>query len=508
MQVKPDEEYPLAINVLGIVAVLIANITYLGYITPPGGTHPVWEACDYHVFIAFFVLNGLAFIFSMCAIWLMIFVPLRWLSPGRPSRLGHSTVVWWGAATVAAAMLCLLASFTAAGLVSVGFNAPDYTCGILPCEAGGVYCSRHSYARESRFLNKFKGPCYQVFRVTTGEAVRGPNTTYKAYTAADMSELLSGLPEFDISIPFRGGQAQKTPSLDDNTCYFWGKEVLSGFDDNNFGASNTLCMVPSAFPDGADARGGLAFDLFTILAKESGLPQEDRAIWYVEYPGTVYNGSVPDTQTFGYYEQAWVVPTSISKTMCDLGAMQNGTFSFFSSNGAVSIIDRKNGVDDYDDVVDGARYNVVNATFADSATIIVHDELPYRCQLFNETTGDRTWCHYVPEHPTQFFNGIVYKSTPRCSRNDTCKRLAVEVDGSYIQLSNLARLVGDGNHVLPPPSETLSSVEAAVFSIMSIGVVINAGILVWFLRVQYGAILTVLLGFVRFLTAFFTEFFR
>ena len=55
LQVKPDaDKYSLAMNVLGIVAVLIANITYLGYITPPGGTHPSWEGCDYDASIALF----------------------------------------------------------------------------------------------------------------------------------------------------------------------------------------------------------------------------------------------------------------------------------------------------------------------------------------------------------------------------------------------------------------------------------------------------------------------
>ena len=512
-QVKADEEYPLAINVLGIVAVLIANVTYLGYITPPGGTHPTWDGCVYHVFIAFFVLNGLAFIFSMCAIWLMVFVPLRWLTPGRPSKLGHNTVVWWGAVHVAFAMLCLLAAFTTAGLVSVGFHAPDYDCGILHCDSGGVYCTRHTYARESRALNKFKGPCYQVFRVTNGAYVKATANYTRAYTAANASALLSGLPAFDISLPYSSGQALRTPefddkTFDDNACYFWGKEVLSGFDDSNFEANNTLCLVPSAFPDGADARGGLAFDLFTILAKEAILSLEDRAIWQVNYTGYPYQCPTPSTcmedrSGLPWEEHAWVVPTTINKGMCDLEALHNGTFSFFTDKGIVSIIDGKYGVDEYDDTVDGTHNT---ATFADSATVIVHDELPYRCQLYNETSGDRTWCHYLPKHPTRSFNGSVYRSTPRCSNGEACKHLAVEIDGSYIQLSDLARLVGDGNHVLPPKSVLLTSVEAAVFCIMSIGGAVNVGILIWFVRVQHDAIVHFLLETISYLAQFFCVF--
>ena len=30
---------------IGIVAVLIANVTYVGYLTPPGGQDPYWLDC-------------------------------------------------------------------------------------------------------------------------------------------------------------------------------------------------------------------------------------------------------------------------------------------------------------------------------------------------------------------------------------------------------------------------------------------------------------------------------
>ena len=496
LQEAADDEYTLAISVLGIVAVLIANITYLGYITPPGGTHPSWEACDYKVFIAFFVLNGLAFIFSLCAIWLMIFMPLQWLVRGKAEILGHKTVVWWGAAMVGFAMLCLLAAFTAAGLVSVGFGAPDYTCGILTCEAGGVYCTRHTYARESRSLNKYKGRCYQVYRVASGAYIKEQTLTRTPYNSTTAYAELAGDREFDISFPGQrllGGDGPDQTfhaDVDNDTCYFWGNEVLSGFDDSNFRVTNTLCMVPSAFPDGADARGGFAFDLFSVLAKEATSSQSDRVIWYVKYnegDDTVFPGnpsaSVPGLSHTNY---AWVVPASpaINRTICDLVEFQNGNFSFFSSSSSVYIIDRLNGVENYDywnDTKRSIKYST--ATFADAASVVVHEELPYRCETIDEASGDATWCRYIPDNQTHHFDGAVYKSTPRCpSDHNNCTRLAVEADGSYIQLSNLARLVGDGNHVLPPPSETLTTVEKAVFSILGIGLAVNIGILVWFMH--------------------------
>ena len=496
LQGTKDEDYTLAINVLGIVAVLIANVTYLGYITPPGGPHPTWEACDYDWFLAFFILNGLAFIFSMVAIWMMVFMPLGWTMLGKPTQTWHSIVVWSGAAMVALAMLCFLVAFSAAGLVSVGYEAPDYTCGILQCEKGGVYCSRHTYARESRSLNNYQGRCYQVTNVSTGAYVRDNTIHQQMFTAADASDLLSDFPGLDISFPEianfgRYGAGQSLAHhLDDNTCYFWGKEILSGFDDSNIHAKNTLCMVPTPFPDGSDARGGFAFDLFTNLAKQAVVSHEERAIWFVEYTAEPYNTtsksySASYLNGSSYSEHTWVVPAlyTISKTMCDLEALQKGRFSFFSDSSSVSIINRENGVDNYDSVVENAA-TYYTATLADTASIIVHDELPYRCNTFDEALGDATWCRYSPTDKTQKFKGIDYKSTPRCQNDASCTRLAVQADGSYIRLSDLASLRGDGNHVLPDESETVTSVVKAVFVIMSIGGAVNIIIFLSFICLQ------------------------
>ena len=245
-----------------------------------------------------------------------------------------------------------------------------------------------------------------------------------------------------------------------------GKGNPLGFDDSNIHAKNTLCMVPTPFPDGSDARGGFAFDLFTNLAKQAVVSHEERAIWFVEYTAEPYNTtsksySASYLNGSSYSEHAWVVPAlyTISKTMCDLEALQKGRFSFFSDSSSVSIINRENGVDNYDSVVENAA-TYYTATLADTASIIVHDELPYRCHTFDEESplGDATWCRYSPTDKTQKFKGIDYKSTPRCQNDASCTRLAVQADGSYIRLSDLASLRGDGNHVLPDESETVTSV--------------------------------------------------
>ena len=41
-----SEQQKLIITVISVVAVLMANDSFLGYVTPPGGPHPWWEACS------------------------------------------------------------------------------------------------------------------------------------------------------------------------------------------------------------------------------------------------------------------------------------------------------------------------------------------------------------------------------------------------------------------------------------------------------------------------------
>ncbi|CAL8467337.1 g6874 [Coccomyxa elongata] len=64
-------------QILSVVAVLVANVAFLGYVVPPGGPHPYWETCNYSAYISFFYFNGFAFLFSLCAVCVMIFMP--WL---------------------------------------------------------------------------------------------------------------------------------------------------------------------------------------------------------------------------------------------------------------------------------------------------------------------------------------------------------------------------------------------------------------------------------------------
>ena len=58
-----------------VQAILVANVSFLGYVTPPGGPHPYWETCNNRIYVAFMVLNGLAFLFSLGATGAALLVP-------------------------------------------------------------------------------------------------------------------------------------------------------------------------------------------------------------------------------------------------------------------------------------------------------------------------------------------------------------------------------------------------------------------------------------------------
>ncbi|KAL0047471.1 hypothetical protein WJX82_004320 [Trebouxia sp. C0006] len=48
----PRARTQLALPAIGVVAVLVANVTYLGWATPPGGTTPYWAGCTYPLYTA------------------------------------------------------------------------------------------------------------------------------------------------------------------------------------------------------------------------------------------------------------------------------------------------------------------------------------------------------------------------------------------------------------------------------------------------------------------------
>ena len=479
-----DADYPIAINVLGIVAVLIVNITYIGYVTPPGGTHPVWEGCDYPNLTVYFTFNGFAFLSSMCAIWLLLLTPVV----KAASKGWHRGAVVGGAATVALAMLFLLIAFTFAGLVSVGYGAPDYTCAVLKCEEGGVYCSRHTYAQESRKLNKFQGRCFNVTGVHSGAALRDiatPLEKIKGYRT-DAYDVNS---THFLSTDMAGKSFDD--ALDPAICYFLGVEVNSGHDDTNFYANNTLCMVPAPFPDGM-----LAYDLYTVLAQYAPLGWEDRAIWNVVLGQQNLSTMGQSHTNFSQNSTnpLWAVPTKLSIKQCE--AMHPNLFSFATMNDVVFTVSKPGGLDG-SSATDLAQLTMGDVALAES--IKVHEEFSYRCRKWDNDTGDATWCRYhkinnkpVKEGGRKGKKGVkdeesVFQSKSRCDKIDNklkCSLLAVQPDGSYILENNLAKLVGDGNHIFVRDTPTVTTVTRVVFSILGIGLAVSIIFVVVFVCMQ------------------------
>ena len=129
---------------IGISSVLVINVAYVGYITTPGGPDPYWADCFYPVFVAYFVLNGFALVFSIAALCAVTWGPLvliwcklsTWRTP----------VANWGLAHLAVSLASLLGAFACAGFVAASVGAPEPTCGNLKCIDGGVQCTAFGFA--------------------------------------------------------------------------------------------------------------------------------------------------------------------------------------------------------------------------------------------------------------------------------------------------------------------------------------------------------------------------
>ena len=124
---------------IGISSVLIINVAYVGYITTPGGQDPYWADCFYPVFVAYFVLNGFALVFSVAALCAVTWGPfvLIW----RRVSTWRTRVVNLGLVHLAVSLASLLGAFACAGFVVASVGAPELTCGNVKCTDGGVPCS-------------------------------------------------------------------------------------------------------------------------------------------------------------------------------------------------------------------------------------------------------------------------------------------------------------------------------------------------------------------------------
>ena len=446
-EAKLSDSHTTIINVLGIVAVLIVNVTYVGYITPPGGSHPSWETCNYWPYIAFFVLNGLAFLFSLCAVCVVAFLP--YVLDGSGTRWDLS-VIRWGIIHLALGIFWLLLAFSAAGLTSASFKEPDYTCSFVPCPKGGIYCTRATFANVTRTLNKFEGRCFKVTNITTGAQLRASTTPLE-------------------KIGYNGSSIQRTTtnvtfdsSLDNTVCYLGGVEVNSfaGLGDVNFQPSNTLCMV--------DKPSATLTDDITRLGQY--VTENAKAVWRVRYNVTYIQQGIATKVA----QELVVVPSLLDMDACN--AMQPGQFSFVT----------------HDETIYAVNVNASSAPSIgkfdwgtnQSGTVagqgfLIHDELSYRCRLREgDRPGSATWCRY--DTRISIAGKTLYNAdaTTRCFTGEDCPGYAVRLDGSYVKRGTLADFAADSNHIGLGENATQIAVAIVVFAILGVALAVNIGTLV------------------------------
>ena len=138
---------------IGISSVLVINVAYLGYITPPGGSNPYWADCFYAVFFTYFALNGFALVFSIAALCAVTWGPFILIR--RAVSNWRTRVVNLGLTHLALSLTSLLGAFLCAGLVTASVGAPALTCGNLICTEGGVACS--AFGVRPAALHRYSG---------------------------------------------------------------------------------------------------------------------------------------------------------------------------------------------------------------------------------------------------------------------------------------------------------------------------------------------------------------
>ena len=130
---EPREAYQIGLPAIGITAVLVANVTFLGWATPPGGSTPYWQSCNYPIFTAFLILNSVAFMLALAAVVVVTAFPL-FLSkkPQHAVALGGILLCW--------CLVAFIVAFILGGFVTVGYRAPTPDCATIRCSDGGVPC--------------------------------------------------------------------------------------------------------------------------------------------------------------------------------------------------------------------------------------------------------------------------------------------------------------------------------------------------------------------------------
>ena len=122
---------------IGIVSVLITNVSYVGYLTTPGGPEPYWFDCDHPMFTAYIYFNGFAMVFSIAAIAVVTFGPFVLVIMTHAGCESGVVASRYQPHHTAGR---LQGRFACAGFVVALVESPPLKCAYLKCGDGGIRC--------------------------------------------------------------------------------------------------------------------------------------------------------------------------------------------------------------------------------------------------------------------------------------------------------------------------------------------------------------------------------
>ena len=265
---------------IGIVAVLITNVAYFGYITPPGGEDAYWVECRYVMFVLYIFFNGFAMVFSTAAIAVVTFGP-AYLVHVREFLRWRRQVVNVGLGLLFLSLLTLLAAFACAGLIVALVGRPPYNCGYVSCEDGGHNCVLDTSPASGAWGFNLDPQVQYLNRETLFKSsLTGNDSTNSSLTCCNFNYVSDG------SAPWKGFavSSQNAESPAQGSCF-----VLVSMDYVLSNASQLLDIAPIT-----TARNGYttwcinkavdcsvpisfhhAFDLYSILDSSLKPPSDD-----------------------------------------------------------------------------------------------------------------------------------------------------------------------------------------------------------------------------------------
>lgn len=257
------QAHKIGIPSIGIVAVLVANVTFIAWATPPGGPTPYWLGCDYPMFTAFLIVNGIAFMLAVASAVVVTAFPLVL------SRTPHQAA-WWGGILLMLSMLAFIVAFLMAGFVTVGYQAPPPSCSSIRCTEGGIACSFDSYpspegvSQEGEVLSSvfYMDTNVAALNAISNSTSAGVCVTYnRSVSYGTYSTLLPWVPE----ISYSSSNYSSTPEF---------TEAITQLLTDPLIQAETVCMDVNNLPVAIDPRADpetLAVNISFAIPGDLGL---------------------------------------------------------------------------------------------------------------------------------------------------------------------------------------------------------------------------------------------